>query len=92
MDLIPMIATEFGIAPSSLLFYLAIVTTLANVTARLIPNDAVGWRGTVRTLASVLGVYVSSRVSRGVTVNDVAAAALTTPPIDRKAEAEAGKA
>jgi hypothetical protein len=40
----------------------------------------------VRKVAALIGVYVGSRVTTGVTVKDVAKAALDTPPITRKAE------
>jgi hypothetical protein len=86
--LIPMVADQLGIPPSSLVFYLFVLSGLANVTARLIPDDATGWKATVRKVASIVGVYVSSRVTSGVTVNDVAKAALETPPIPQRVAAD----
>lgn len=81
----------FGLQPSTLVLLLFLVTTAANVGARLIPNDATGALGVLRKVCSIVGVYVSSRVTSGVTVNDVASAAATTPPIDTKAQAQASK-
>lgn len=84
------IASLFGLQPSTLILFILIITTAANAGARLIPSDATGFAGTVRTICAFIGVYVSSRVTSGVTIEDVAAAANKTPPIDQRAAAEAG--
>jgi hypothetical protein len=78
------IGAVFGLQPSTLLLFIMI--SAANVGARLIPNDATGALGVLRQICSIIGLYVSSRVSSGVSVNDVAAAALKTPPIPEKVE------
>lgn len=80
------IGAVFGLQPSTLLLFIMIITSAANVGARLIPNDATGALGVLRQICSIIGLYVSSRVSSGVSVNDVAAAALKTPPIPAKVE------
>ncbi len=71
----------FGLQPSTLVLLLFVVTTAANVGARLIPNDATGALGVLRKICSIVGVYVSSRVTSGVTLNDVASAAAATPAV-----------
>ncbi len=91
-NLAPDLAKLIGVQPSTLVLLIMIVTTAANVGARLIPNDATGTLGVVRKVCALIGVYVSSRVTSGLTVNDVTAAAAKTPPIDEKAKAEAEKA
>lgn len=85
-DIIPEIAQHLGIQPSSLVFWLGIVTFLANTTARYIPQDATGWQGTVRKIAAIIGVYVPSRVSAGVSVTDVAKAVVADRIEDVKKE------
>lgn len=82
------IAGLVGVEPSTLVLLIMIVGTLANAGARLIPDDAVGFWGGVRRVCAVIGVYIPSRISPGVSVNDVARAALDTPPIPGKVEAE----
>jgi hypothetical protein len=77
-----------GVQPSTLVLYIMIVGTLANVTARLIPDTATGTLAGVRRVASIIGAYVPTRIAPGVTVNDVAKAALDTPPIPQKVEAD----
>lgn len=79
--ILPLIAQAIGVAPSTLLMLVLIIMQVANVTARLIPNTATGTLGTIRQIASVVGIYVSSRVQPGVTVNDIAVAAVKTPSV-----------
>lgn len=73
-DLIPDVAGWLNVEPSTLLFYLALIGTTANIVSRLIPDDQPGWLGTVRRIATVIGLYVPNRVTSGVTVTDVAKA------------------
>jgi hypothetical protein len=77
----------------TLLLFLFLLVKGANVTARLIPDDATGWQGTVRKIAALIGLYVSSRVTSGVTVTDAAKAAIGAAPAEVKAalEAKAGE-
>jgi hypothetical protein len=90
MDIIPLIAGWLHIDPASLLLYLGALVTIANVVARLIPNDATGALGVIRKVAAVIGVYVSSRVTSGTSVNDVAAATIATSAPIAAAAAEPG--
>lgn len=82
------IAGWFGLAPSSLIAIVLLVTTLANITARLIPSDATGALGTLRTIAGIVGAYVSSRVTSGVTIEQVASSAAKTPAVAKKLDAD----
>lgn len=90
MDLtqfVPSIAAYFHMSASDLLALIALLGMAANVTTRLIPNDATGFLGGVRKIAAVIGLYVPSRITSGVTVTDAATAAYNTPPIGSKADA-----
>ncbi len=90
-DLATQLGALIGVQPSTLLLFIMVITTLANTGARLIPSDATGTLGTLRKICAIIGVYVSSRVTSGVTVEDVATAAASTPPIEAKAKKEAAK-
>lgn len=85
-DLIPDIAGWLNVEPATLLLLLAIIGTTANVTSRLIPDDATGWLGTVRRIATVIGIYVPNRVTNGITVTDVAKAVVANKVEDVKRE------
>ena len=90
-NLAPEIAKLFGVQPSTLVLLIMIITTAANAGARLIPSDATGFLGGLRKVCSIVGVYVQNRVTSGVTVTDVAKAALDTQPITGKAKVESQK-
>lgn len=87
-NLAPDLAKLIGVQPSTLVLLLVILVKLANMAARGIPDDATGWLGTVRTICAIVGAHVPSKVTSGVTVNDVARAALETPPIPAKVAAD----
>lgn len=70
-QLVPILGQVTGLAPSSLLLYVGILVTVANITGRLIPDDKTGFLGGVRKVAKVVGVYASNRVTSGVSANDV---------------------
>ena len=80
-NFVPEIAKALGIAPSTLLLMIMVMTTLANVASRLIPDTATGGLAIVKQLLSIVGAHVSNRVAPGVTQADVAKAALETPSI-----------
>lgn len=71
-DLIDPIADYFGISGASLLATLAVTSLVCNLIGRLIPDDATGWQSVVRNVAKVIGLSVSSRLTKGVSVSDVA--------------------
>ncbi len=86
-NFLPVIAGWLHMAPSQLLLYIGALIATCNIVTKLIPNDAVGWLGTVRKVTAIPAMYVSSRVTSGVTIADVAAASMVTPPIPQKVEA-----
>jgi hypothetical protein len=93
LNLVPELAKVTGVPQGTLLLFLFLLVKGANVTARLIPDDATGWKGAVRNVAALIGLYVSSRVTSGVTVTDAAKAAIGVAPAEVKAalEAKAGE-
>jgi len=70
--MLPDAARFFNLAPETLLAYLIMICTLCNIVSRLIPDDVKGFMGVIRNVCTVLGLYVGNRVTRGVTVNDIA--------------------
>jgi len=89
-NLAPEIAKLLGVQPSTLVLLIMVIGTIANAAARLIPQDATGPLAVVRKIAAVIGVYVPSRVTSGVSVTDVAQAALGAPPIPQNLELQSG--
>lgn len=63
-----------GLVPFAILFF--------NLLGRAIPDDAVGVLGFIRKVAKVLGLYLSNRVSSGVSINKVVQVAAGIKPID----------
>lgn len=83
-NFIPQIATALGLAPATLLFLIFCINQAAKVGSRLIPNDATGFWAVLGRLCAIIGADPSSRITKGVSVQDVATAALATPPIPEK--------
>lgn len=75
-DLIPPVAQFFGVEPSTVLLFLAITVTAANLIGRLIPDDAVGWLGTIRKIAKTIGLFIPNRIAPGIGVDAVAKAVI----------------
>lgn len=75
---IPHLAQWLGIEPATALLFVGIIVMVANLTGRLIPDDATGILGVVRKLCKIIGLYASNRIASGLTVNEVAR---TTVPI-----------
>jgi len=89
--ILPTIAGMLHVQPSTLLFWFFVLNVGGRALARRIPDDATGFWGFVRQSAKILGVEVQSRVTSGVTINDVAKQAMTTQPIADKVEAATGE-
>lgn len=70
-NLIPDVAGHLGISPSTVVFYLIVISFIGNLAGRLIPDDKTGWLGVVRDLSKILGGYVQNRISTGVKTGDV---------------------
>lgn len=91
-DLVPIIANKFGLAPSTLLLLMFVLHRAAIFGSRRIPNDATGFWGFVRQTCAIFAVDPSARITSDVTVQDVAAKALTVPPIPQAVAADKGVA
>jgi hypothetical protein len=89
-DFIPMIAAHLNLAPATLVFLIFCINQFAKIGGRLIPNDATGVWAIARKLCGIIGADPSSRVTSGVSVQDVAQQALATPPITEKVAAATG--
>jgi hypothetical protein len=93
-NLVPLIAAHIGVAPSTLLLLMFILHRAAIFLSRRIPNDAIGWQANVRTVASWFALdpsaVITSTPAGPVSVQDVAARALTVPPIPQAVAAEKG--
>lgn len=66
------LAGALGVHPSTLVLLLGVFVAVSNLVGKLIPDDATGTLGVVRKLAKVGGLYVSTHITDGVTVNDTA--------------------
>lgn len=70
--LILYLAQFFGVQPEVIIALLPTIVFLFNFASRLIPDDAKGFLGFVGRACAILGLHVSNRVTRGLTVNDLA--------------------
>lgn len=70
-DPVTQFAQWLGINPILLPFILAVIVAGANLVGRLIPDDATGFLGVIRKICKVAGLYLSNRISSGLSVNDV---------------------
>lgn len=86
ISILPEAARLLNVQPSVLLFWLFIIVQAARAVSRSIPDTATGFAGFVRRLTAIVGVEVPTKVAPGVTVKDVAKAALATPPIPETVE------
>lgn len=73
-----------GLEGTSLLTVLVAVALVAQLVARLIPDDAGGVLGIVRKIASVLGLYASNRVSSGISLKTIAGAVVNNEIVPTK--------
>jgi len=67
----PLIAVAhlMGVKPMTALATLVIVSAGLNLLGRAIPDDAKGPLGIVRKIAKTGGLYLSNRISTGVSIN-----------------------
>jgi hypothetical protein len=65
------IARALGLEGASLLATLAVISLVARLIGKRIPDDKTGWVGFVRDAAKIIGLYTSNRVTSGVSVTDV---------------------
>lgn len=90
--LIPNFAEWLGIHPSTLLFLIGFVMANAHIIGKLIPDDAVGWKGYVREVCKIIGMAVSNRVTSGVSTAAVVRTIVGAQFDRAKANAIVGKA
>lgn len=75
-DVINVIAHLLGVEPAVLIGLLPLIVLVANLIGRSIPDDRNGFLGFIRKVAKVIGLYMSNRVSAGVSVNKVTRAVI----------------
>jgi hypothetical protein len=78
----------FGLSSAHVIVLLVVISLVSQVVGRLIPDDATGLLGVIRQIAKVLGLYVSNRVSSGISVNDTARQVVREQLPERVAEIE----
>jgi hypothetical protein len=86
--LLPMIASVTGLSPATLLLIVGVVISVSNVVTKLIPDDATGGMAILRKITALAGLYVASRVTSGVTANDIARGVLLQTSVDPVKKAE----
>lgn len=86
-DFLTYLSQLTGLQPATLVLLGGFLITASNVVSRLIPDDATGFLRLVRLATKLIGANVSSRVTSGVTVNDVTRSLLQTD--DSKPEIDA---
>lgn len=75
-------------AATWVLVFLGLVQ-VCNFVTRLIPDDETGWLKQVKRVTRIIGLYTSNRVSKGVTVNDIAKSTVdVVPEIAQAAESK----
>jgi hypothetical protein len=77
------LAGVLGVSPATFLLILGVVVSVCNLVGKLIPDDATGYLAIIRKIAKVLGLYVSTRITSDVTVNDAARAVAGATAITR---------
>lgn len=70
-DPLTTVAQALGLDPLFVAGLVPFIILGSNLIGRAIPDDAAGWQGIVRKIAKVLGLYLSNRVSSGISVNKV---------------------
>lgn len=70
-DLIESIASTVGMDAGTLLGFLALLSMGCRFVGKSIPDDTTGILGVIRKVCKFLGLYVSNKVTSGVTTNDV---------------------
>lgn len=71
-NIVNSVAGLLGISPITFVLLLGVVVAVCNLVGKLIPDDATGALGVLRQVCKVLGLYISTRITTGVSVNDTA--------------------
>lgn len=77
-DILTYFSQLTGLQPATLVLLGGILITISNALSRIIPDDATGFLAFIRVVTKYVGVNVSSRVTSGVSINDVARTLLQT--------------
>lgn len=70
------LVASLGIEPAILMGAFAFLSLGCRLIGKTIPDDATGWKGAARKVCKVVGLYVSNRVTSGVSVTDVSKAVM----------------
>lgn len=82
MDPVQYIADQLGISQATLALLIPLIILVSNYLSRAIPDDSVGVMGVLNKVFKVLGLYLSSRVTSGVSVDQIAKVAAGTKALD----------
>lgn len=69
-----------GIDAASWVLFFGVIVAVCNYITRIIPDDETGWLRTVKVITRGIGLYTSNKVSKDVTVNDVAKTVIDAAP------------
>jgi len=62
----------FDLEPAVLMGVLALISMIARLIGKSIPDETTGVLGVIRKIAKVIGLYVSNRLTPGTTTNSIA--------------------
>ncbi len=79
-QLLDLLAFTLGIHTENLVLYLGLLVAVSNIVGKLIPDSATGPLAIVRKIATILGLYVSNRVTSGVSAGDINRAIAASVP------------
>jgi apolipoprotein N-acyltransferase len=72
IELVDPIAQLLGIEGASVLATMAVISLVARLIGKAIPDDRTGWVGILRTVCKIIGLYTPNRVTSQVSVEDTA--------------------
>jgi hypothetical protein len=70
-NILDAIFAQLGLEGLTLFSTLALISLVCRLVGKAIPDDRTGVLGYVRVVCKVLGLYVSNRISSGISVTDV---------------------
>ena len=73
------LANLAGVKPYTVILILVILSKVANVGARKIPEDATGWLAVFRKACAIVGAYVPNQITSTYSASDAAKVALALP-------------
>lgn len=81
-DPLTMAANALGLDPLFVAGMVPFIILAGNLIGRAIPDDATGVPGVIRKVAKVVGLYLSNRVSTGISTNSVIKVAAGIKPLE----------